>query len=152
MGDFSFILEALKSNILRTTALIQYKQQQHLIHHVFPRFSCLAPPYPKSSCSAQQRKCANVGIMTCCPLLECDLNEKALLVQLLQLNGGQWKMASITEAFNSNVTWLACFSYSLMCVFQNGERKKWQGHAGILCVLSPSTPFLFKCLISKRFV
>lgn len=61
-------------------------------------------------------------------------------------------MASITEAFNSNVTWLACFSYSLMCVFQDEERREWVGHARILCVLSLSMQFLFKCLISNRFV
>ncbi len=60
-------------------------------------------------------------------------------------------MASITEAFNSNVTWLACFSYSLMCGIQDEERREWEGHAGIMCVLSQSMQFLFKCLISNRF-
>ncbi len=60
-------------------------------------------------------------------------------------------MASITEAFNSNVTWLACFSYSLMCGIQDEERREREGHAGIMCVLSQNMQFLFKCLISNRF-
>lgn len=56
-------------------------------------------------------------------------------------------MASIMEAFNSNVTWLARFSYSLLCLVHLREREECQGQDGTLYVLSLSMQFLVKCLI-----
>lgn len=117
-------------------------------HHVFPRFSCLAFPYPKSSCSAQCKcRCHDV------------LSSAWVWPERKSVAGtappAKWR--SVEDGIHYGSIQFKChlagmlFLFPNVCVPEWGEKKMAGAYWDIVCFVSKYA-VSFKCLISKRIV